>query len=112
MEVKKKAATVVLKRILDEMVCGSCCHFKFEDTDGWGLCQKLSDKDLYGIGTIRCSDLCSCGSFVSERDKRHQMAVLRKCQRCLRRNIGTSQDMDVEDVCFAIDFLIDYCKMY
>jgi hypothetical protein len=40
------------------------------------------------------------------------MAVLRKCQRCLQRNIGTKQDLDVEAVSFAIDFLIDYAKTY
>ena len=48
---------------------------------------------------------------TSEVFKRHQMAVLRKCQRCLRSNIGTKQDLDIEDVCCAIDFLIDYAKL-
>lgn len=93
-----------------EQCCGSCCHFKYEDTDGWGLCPKLAKKD--GVGASRCSDLCTCGGYASEEFKRHQMAVLRKCQRCLKSNIGTEHALDVDDVCFAIDFLIDYAKLY
>ena len=93
-----------------EQCCGSCCHFKYEDTDGWGLCPKLAKKD--GVGVMHCSDLCTCGGYASEEFKRHQMAVLRKCQRCLKSNIGTEHALDVDDVCFAIDFLIDYAKLY
>lgn len=112
MEVKNRDISGVLNRMLDEKVCGSCCHFKYEDTDGWGLCPKLVEKDPCVVGAVHCSDECVCGGFASEEFKRHQMAVLRKCQRCLKRNIGTDQDLDVEDVCFAIDFLIDYAKLY
>jgi hypothetical protein len=94
-----------------EQCCGSCCHFKYEETDGWGQCVKVLQK-TGGIASTHCSDLCICHSYASEGFKRHQMAVLRKCQRCLKRNIGTEQDLDVEDVSFAIDFLIDYAKTY
>lgn len=94
-----------------ERVCGACCHFKYEDTDGWGQCAKLlgktGDTDL-----SHCSDLCTCDGFASDSFKRHQMAVLRKCQRCLQKNMGTSQALDVEDICFAIDFVVDYLKIY
>lgn len=108
MKVNERNVTGVLKRILDEKFCGSCCHFKYEDTDGWGLCPKLANRD--GVGAAHCSDLCSCGGYASEGFKRHQMAVLRKCQRCLKN--ADNRDMDVEDICFAIDFLIDYAKTY
>lgn len=92
----------------EEKVCGSCCHFKFEDINGFGLCCSWLDKSPNVAR--RCSDKCSCGGYASEGFKRHQMVVLRKCQRCLK-NVD-NRDMDVEDICFAIDFLIDYAKTY
>ena len=94
-----------------EHCCGSCCHFKYEDTDGWGQCAKMLQK-TGDIEVTHCSDLCTCDGYASEEFKRHQMVVLRKCQRCLKSNIGTEQALDVEDICFAIDFLIDYAKLY
>lgn len=93
-----------------EQVCGTCCHFKYEGTDGCGQCGKLLESAEFSC--VCCSDECSCGCYVSEGFKRHQMAVLRKCQRCLQSNIGTEQALDVEEVCEAIDFLVDYCKLY
>ena len=93
-----------------EHCCGSCCHFKYEDTDGWGQCAKLFKLHPGNVGVCHCSDLCTCGGYASEEFKRHQMVVLRKCQRCLKSNIGTEHALDVEDICFAIDFLIDYAK--
>ena len=95
-----------------EHCCGSCCHFKYEDTDGWGQCAKLFKLHPGNVGVCHCSDLCTCGGYASEEFKRHQMVVLRKCQRCLKSNIGTEHALDVEDICFAIDFLVDYAKLY
>lgn len=92
--------------------CGACCHFKYEDTDGWGFCVKLEEGGEFPIGATQCSNLCACGRFASEEFKRHQLAVLRKCQRCLQKNVGTPQALDVEDICEALDFVVDYVKTY
>jgi hypothetical protein len=96
----------------NEKVCGACVHFKYEDTDGWGQCAKLFKLHPGNVGVCHCSDLCTCDGYASEEFKRHQMVVLRKCQRCLKSNIGTEHALDVEDICFAIDFLVDYAKLY
>lgn len=92
---------------IEERVCGACCHFMYEDTDGWGICPF---QDV--CNAMHCSDLCTTDKFVSNEEKRHHLAMLRKCQRCLKSNIGTEHALDVEDICFAIDFLIDYAKLY
>jgi hypothetical protein len=62
-----------------------------------------------------CADLCSATDgerFITDEVKRHHMAVLRKCQRCLSKNVGTMHDLDVKAISEAIDFLVDYCKLY
>jgi hypothetical protein len=92
--------------------CGGCCHFKYEDTDGWGFCAPLEKDCESSFGATHCSNECTCDCFASEEFKRRQLAVLRKCQRCLQKNVGTPQALDVEDICFAIDFLVDYAKLY
>lgn len=88
--------------------CGECCHFKHEDTDGFGWCYKLAEFNLEGV--VHCSDPCICDSFVSCEDKRHHMAMLRKCQRCLKN--ADNKDMDVKAIGAAIDFCVDYLKSY
>jgi hypothetical protein len=93
---------------MSERICGSCCHFKFEDADGWGCCVK----DPTGVGLTHCSGACILGSFVSEEEKRHHLAMLRKCQRCLHENIGTKNDLDVKAIGEAIDFCVDYIKVH
>jgi hypothetical protein len=94
----------------EEKVCGLCVHMKYEGIDGWGQC-------IYARGGLcHCSDLCSSLDrgkyFVSESTKRHYMAVLRKCQRCLGKNVGTVHDLDVQSISEAIDFLVEYSKIY
>lgn len=84
-----------------ERCCGACCHFECEDTDGWGICPFMDECD-----SMHCSDLCTTDRFVSHEEKRHHLAMLRKCQRCLGGNIGTKQDLDVKEVCEAIEFEI------
>lgn len=88
-------------------VCGACCHFEHEDTEGWGICpfQDVCD-------SMHCSDLCNTGNFVSVEEKRHHLAMLRKCQRCLSGNIGTKQDLDVKEIGGAIEFVVGYCKKH
>jgi hypothetical protein len=85
-----------------ERCCGFCCHFKHEDTFGIGLCKE--GKPMY------CGDECDCGDFVSVEEKRHNMAVLRQCQRCLKA--ADNKDMDVVSITRAIDFIVDYSKLY
>lgn len=94
---------------MKEECCGACCYFKHEDTDGWGLCPKLREK-TGDIEETHCSDLCTCDGYASEEEKRHHMAVLRKCQRCLKS--AENKDLDVENIQKAIDFLVSYCKLY
>lgn len=98
------------KVIDNERCCGACCYFKHELTDGYGWCDKLAKFNLEGV--VYCSDPCICDSFVSCEEKRHHMAMLRKCQRCLNDNVGTQQDLDIKAIGEAIDFIVDYAKMY
>jgi hypothetical protein len=69
-------------------------------------------KDPTGAGVVHCSGVCILGSFVSEEEKRHHLAMLRKCQRCLHENIGTKNDLDVKAIGEAIDFCVDYIKVH
>lgn len=92
-----------------EQVCGACCHFEHESTDGWGICPFL---DAPVGSPMHCSDLCTADGFVSDEKKRHHLAMLRKCQRCLGENVGTKQDLDVKSVCEAIEFVVGYCKIH
>lgn len=90
-----------------EHCCGSCCHFKYEDTDGWGQCV------FTHCGMSHCSDLCTAEEhYATEEEKRHYLAVLRKLQHSLSINIGTIHDLDVKSISEAIDFLICYSKLY
>jgi len=91
-----------------EKVCGACCWFKFEDTDGWGYCSCAAVGDSSGV--MHCSDLCTTDKFVSVQENRHHLAMLRKCQRCLR-NLD-NRDMDVEEILKSIDFVIGYVKKF
>ena len=50
-----------------EHCCGSCCHFKYEDTDGWGQCAKLFKLHPGNVGVCHCSDLCTCGGYPDGR---------------------------------------------
>lgn len=93
----------------DEECCGACCHFEHEDIDGWGICPYIDAP----IGfSMHCSDLCTTEKFVSHEAKRHHLAMLRKCQRCLGENVGTKQDLDVKEIGEAIEFVVDYVKIH
>jgi len=88
--------------------CGACCWFKFEDTDGWGYCSFGKGDDL--LDTCHCSDLCTADKFVAESEKRHHLAMLRKCQRCM--HLAENKDLDVEEIQKSIDFVIEYAKRF
>ena len=87
--------------------CGSCCKFLYEDADGWGYCSHVASGDAMGV--MHCSDLCTQDKFVSEVEKRHHLAMLRKCQRCL--HLADYKDMDVAEIQKSIDFVVEYCKL-
>lgn len=52
----------------DEPCCGACAWFKYEDTDGLGMCALDSHWDMCGSHP--------CDQYVSEQTKRHYTAVL------------------------------------
>lgn len=91
-----------------EQVCGGCCHFKYEDTDGWGQCVFVH------CGITHCSDLCTCDSFASEEEKRHHLAVLRQTNRYRRdQHVPSIYRMpNPTDLGRAIDFIVEYSKLY
>lgn len=98
--------------IVPEQNCCDCIHFKFEDVEGWGLCAPLSKLRPKTNGIVRCSDICTCGSFISESLKTHHLAVLRKCKQCLNDNVGTEHVFDVKAITEAIDFVTEYANLY
>ena len=98
---------VVAKERVEERCCGECCHFLYEGIDGWGICHIQDD-----CNSMHCSDLCTTDKFVSSDEMRHHLAMLRKCQRCLSKNVGTIHDLDVKSISEAIDFLVEYSKLY
>ena len=92
-----------------EQCCGSCCHFKYEDTDGWGQCV------FTHCGMSHCSDLCTADEhYATETEKRHYMAVLTQLNRYRRDdNVPSIYRMpDPKEVGKAIDFLVEYSKLY
>jgi hypothetical protein len=109
---KKVSDIRVNDQIVSEQSCCDCVHFKFEDTDGWGLCAPLSKQRPKTNGIVRCSDSCICSSFISESVKAHHLAVLRKCKQCLNDNVGTEHAFDVKAITEAIDFVTEYANLY
>ena len=94
----------------EEKCCGSCCWFQFEETEGWGLCPH-QDKPVGGC--MHCSDLCTTDEWVSEKEKRHHMAVLLQANRYRRdNNVPAIYRMpDPKDLGLAIDFAYKYMKV-
>lgn len=95
-----------MKEKEEDRVCGACCHFEHEDIDGFGYCPHVD----VSVCEKHCSDECSCGRFVSDEEKRHHLLVLRKCQRSLR--CADKKDLDVKAISEAIDFVVEFVKLY
>ena len=89
-----------------DQVCGGCCHFKYEDGDGWGQCVFAQ------CGMMHCSDICTCDHYASNTEKRHHMAVLRSLQRRLEKKSVSFDGLDVQSLDEAIDFFVEYSKLY
>jgi hypothetical protein len=93
----------------NEKFCGTCVHFKYEDIEGWGQCV------FTHCGMSHCSDLCTAEEhYATEEEKRHYLAVLRQLNRYRRDdNVPSIYRMpDPKEVGKAIDFLVEYSKLY
>lgn len=93
-----------------EHCCGDCCHFMFEESDGWGVCPYLD----WPVGSpMHCSDLCTAGKYVPEGVKRHYLAVLLQANRYRRdQHVPSIYRMpDQKEFVDAIDFIVDYAKI-
>lgn len=90
----------------DSGCCGTCCWFKHEDTDGWGMCYKSETYEPVYCGAKPCAD----GDYVPNQAMRHYLAVLLWHNRWRRGNGDRMQDP--KEVGKAIDFAVDYCKTF
>ena len=88
--------------------CGSCCWFKNEDIDGFGVCYRR-----YLNHTPYCGE-DPCNKYISNREARHHTAVLIQANRYRRdNNVPAIYRMpDPKDLGAAIDFAIKYIKQF
>ena len=88
--------------------CGSCCWFKHEDIDGFGVCYRR-----YLNHTPYCGE-DPCKEYVSNKEARHHTAVLIQANRYRRdQNVPAIYRMpDPKDLGAAIDFAIKYIKQF
>lgn len=88
--------------------CGSCCFFKHEDTDGWGICYEDNDNSFQNCGTI------ACPHFISNEQMRHHVAVLIQSNRYRRdKHVPAIYRMpDPKELGKAIDFAVKYLKTF
>lgn len=101
-----------------EKVCGNCCWFYSEDTDGWGYCAAMKGED---IQITNCCDLCTVVgsdgkmSYVSRVYQRHCQAVLARSKRYydtpdVLRYIPTANDCK-EAIRFAYKYISVMSKL-
>ena len=95
----------------EKQCCGSCCWFKYEDTDGNGMC--VSRYNEYLSNPRHCSD-GACKGYVSVEEMRHHVAVLIQANRWRRdQNVPSIYRMvNQKEFGRAIDFAIDYIKTF
>lgn len=88
--------------------CGECCWFKFEDTDGFGMCAKIFAE------LCKCEDECHEDKFASRGEMRHHLAVLMLYQRWRRSDqpTGFYKMPDPKEVGKAVDFAVEYIKTF
>ena len=96
----------------EEKLCGECCWFCFETTDGDGQCVEVGD-DGYSMMMTRC-DSKACEKFVGIKDMRHHMAVLLQHRRCMHDcNVRTiRKPVDAIELGKAEDFAYKYMKVF
>ena len=91
--------------------CGGCNHFKYEDMEGWGVCEELGNMKTH------CSQGQWCIKYEDEETiRRHFTAVLIQYMRHHRQVYETNCPCEIyrmpnsEDISKAIDFAIKYMK--
>jgi hypothetical protein len=92
----------------DLKCCGSCCWFKHEDTDGFGVCYRRYPDHIPYCGEDPCKE------YVSNKEARHHVAVLIQANRYRRdQNVPAIYSMpDPKDLGAAIDFATMYIKQF
>ena len=96
--------------------CGDCCWFKFEDIEGYGICEKPHGiaKKRQACGCVQqCSD-ASCKNYISEQQAERYLHVLTEHNKWRRDdNVPNSMPMqDPTEIGLAIDFAVDYIKTF
>ena len=96
---------------VEKKSCGSCCWFKHEDEDGWGICYHKS------VSILECSRNCAtaaCGDYTGIAEYRRHIAVLIRANRYRRdKHVPASHRMpNPADFGRAIDFAVEYMKAF
>lgn len=96
--------------------CGECCWFKFEDTDGFGMCKKphgIAKKRQASACEQRCSDN-ACENYISEEQAKRYLHVLTEHNKWRRDdNVPNSLPMqDPKELGKALDFAVDVIKIF
>ena len=93
----------------EERCCGYCAWFYEKEYDGIGFCAKpYSDYD-----SVTSSCNIWCHKYVSRKEMRHHLAVLKlhnRWRRCNESDIYRQQDP--KEVGKAIDLAVDYIKTF
>lgn len=89
-----------------EKICGSCCWFCYEQTDGWGQCMLQE-----GCDSMHCSDLCTTDRHVSREEKRHYQAVMLQAMR-FYENSAIRRLPPADDFKKAVAFSYNFMKVF
>lgn len=87
--------------------CGGCNHFKYEDMEGWGICEELGNIKTH------CSQGQWCIKYEDEETiRRHHTAVLIQANRYRRdNNVPSIYRMpNPRELGKAIDYAIEILK--
>ena len=92
----------------DLKCCGSCCWFKHEDTDGFGVCYRQYPDHIPYCGDDPCKE------YVSNQEARHHVAVLIQANRYRRDpHVPAIYRMSRPvELGRAIDFAVKYIKTH
>jgi hypothetical protein len=91
---------------LSNRVCGSCCWFKNEGVDGFGICKKPETPANCVFG---CAHVCRRRAYVSLYDKERYMLDLQQHADYVNGKEGI-EDIDPKRLQKAVKFVIDYMK--
>lgn len=103
-----------MRDIKKEKACGKCCWFYSEDTEGWGFCALMKNKDLQ---ITNCCDLCTSVekdgsmSYVSREYQRHCTAVLAQSKRYYDNPNVCRYIPTAKDVKEAVEFAYRYISI-